>query len=131
MRTLRLPACLAMLAAAVPPNIIEELARTKSLAEVGPQVAGRPALIVRGRFADYNPGGSAVRAIYGKNPTLTAEVELVDADTGRSLGETRASGIVKSVVRASPTGMASGVGKGVKKFILAHMKRRAAKEEED
>jgi hypothetical protein len=72
----------------------------------------------------------AARALYGTDPTLTAQIELVDAQTNKPVGVAMVTGTVKSVVRADPKEMASGVSKAVKGLLLAHMTRKPAKDED-
>jgi hypothetical protein len=115
---------------AVQPAIIAQLSKAKVFAEVGASTAARPALIIRGKFMDYDPGGSVARAVYGTDPTLTAQIELIDAETGRAVGVAMVTGVIKSVVRANPREMASGVGKAVRGLLLAHLTRKPPKEED-
>jgi hypothetical protein len=115
---------------AVQPDIIERLTKAKVFAEVGARVSAKPALIIRGKFMDYDPGSSAVRAVYGTDPTLTAQIELVDAETHQTLGIAMVTGTVKSVVRANPREMASGVSKAVQGLLSAHMTRKPQKDED-
>jgi hypothetical protein len=107
---------------AVQPDIIERLTKTNLFAEVGARVSAKPTLIIRGKFMDYDPGSSAVRAVYGTDPTLTAQIELVDAQTNQTVGVAMVTGIVKSVVRAKE--MASGVSKAVQGLLSSHMTRK-------
>jgi hypothetical protein len=67
-------------------DIIERLTKANVFAEVGARASAKPTLIIRGRFMDYDPGSSAVRAVYGTDPTLTAQIELVDAQTNKTIG---------------------------------------------
>lgn len=115
---------------AVQPDIVERLTKMKVFTEVGAKVSARPTLIIRGKFMDYDPGSSAARAVYGTDPTLTAQIELVDAQTQQTLGVAMVTGIVKSVVRANPREMASGVSKAVRGLLSAHMTRKPPKEED-
>jgi len=108
----------------VQPDIIERLTKTGVFAEVGAKVSARPALIIRGRFMDYDPGTSAARAVYGTDPTLTAQIQLIDAETNQVIGVAMVTGTVKSVVRANPKELASGVSKAVKGLLSAHMTRK-------
>jgi hypothetical protein len=128
--SLMLGAIPADVVSAVQPDIIAQLSRMKVFAEVGASTAARPALIIRGKFMDYDPGSSVARAVYGTDPTLTAQVELIDAETGRAVGVAMVTGTIKSVVRANPREMASGVGKAVKGLLLAHLSRKPPKEED-
>ncbi len=114
---------------AVQPDIIERLTKTGVFAQVGASVSAKPALIIRGRFMDYDPGTSAARAVYGTDPTLTAQIELVDAQTNQTLGVAMVTGTVKSVVRANPREMASGVSKAVKGLLSAHLTRKPKDED--
>jgi hypothetical protein len=115
---------------AVQPNIIDQVRKMKVFAEVGPRVPAGPALVIRGKFMDYDPGSSVVRAVYGTDPTLTAQIELADAQSNQVLGVAMVTGTVKSVIRANPTELASGVGKAVKGLLAAHLTRKPAKEED-
>ncbi|MBE3097073.1 MAG: DUF4410 domain-containing protein [Planctomycetes bacterium] len=109
---------------AVQPDIIDRLTETGGFAEVGARVSARPALIIRGRFMDYDPGSSAARAVYGTDPTLTAQIQLIDAETNQVIGVAMVTGTVKSVVRANPRELASGVSKAVQGLLSAHMTRK-------
>ena len=114
---------------AVQPDIIERLTKMRVFTAVGVKVSARPALIIRGKFMDYDPGTSAARAVYGTDPTLTAQIDLVDAQTNQTIGVAMVTGIVKSVVRAKPKEMASGVSKAVKGLLSAHMTREPKDED--
>ena len=116
--------------AAVQPDIIARLTKMKVFAAVGAKVSAGPALVIRGRFMDYDPGSSAVRAVYGTDPTLTAQIELVDAQTNQTIGIAMVTGTVKSVVRANPKELASGVSKAVQGLLSAHMTRKPPKDED-
>lgn len=84
---------------------------------------GEPVLRIRGKFHDYDPGGSAVRVVgFGTNPFLTAQIEVVDAQSGEVLGVAMVTGTVKSGVRVGPEEMADGVGKAVKALLKSHAK---------
>ena len=115
---------------AVQPDIIARLTKMKVFAAVGAKVSAGPALVIRGRFMDYDPGSSAVRAVYGTDPTLTAQIELVDAQTNQTIGIAMVTGTVKSVVRANPKELASGVSKAVQGLLSAHMTRKPPKDED-
>ena len=115
---------------AVQPDIIERLRRTGVFAEVGAKVSAKPALIIRGKFMDYDSGSSAARAVYGTNPTLTAQIELIDAETNRTIGVAMVTGTVKSVVRADPKELASGMSKAVQGLLSTHMTRKPPKDED-
>jgi hypothetical protein len=115
---------------AVQPDIIERLTKMTVFAEVGARVSAKPTLIIRGRFMDYDPGSSAARAVYGTDPTLTAQIELVDTQTNKVIGVAMVTGTVKSVVRADPKEMASGVSKAVKGLLSTHMTRKPPKDED-
>ena len=114
---------------AVQPDIIERLAKAGVFTQVGATVSARPGLIIRGKFMDYDPGSSAVRAVYGTDPTLTAQIQIIDAETNKVLGVAMVTGVVKSVVRANPREMASGVSKAVKGLLAAHMTRKPKDED--
>ena len=114
---------------AVQPDIIERLRRTGVFAEVGAKVSAKPALIIRGKFMDYDSGSSAARVVYGTNPTLTAQMELIDAETNRTIGVAMVTGTVKSVVRANPKELASGMSKAVQGLLSTHMTRKPKDED--
>jgi hypothetical protein len=114
---------------AVQPNIVRKLRETRLFAQVGTTVSTRPALEIRGKFMDYDPGGSAARAVgFGSNPSLTAQTELVDVDTSRVIGIAMVSGSIGSVVRANPEQLSDGVAKAVRGLIVSHMERKPPKE---
>ena len=115
---------------AVQPDIVERLTKMKVFTEVGAKVSARPALTIRGKFMDYDPGTSVVRAVYGTDPTLTAQIELIDAQTNQTIGIAMVTGTVKSVVRANPKELASGVSKAVQGLLSAHMTRKPPKDED-
>ena len=106
---------------AVRPAIVRELAELESFRL---SAGGRPALLVRGKFVDYDSGGAPLRAVgFGVDPFLTAQIEIVDADSGQVLGVAMVTGTVKSAVRVGPDELADGLGKAVKGLLEAHMKR--------
>ena len=115
--------------AAVQPDIVRKLRETKLFAQVGATVTTRPALEIRGKFMDYDPGSSAARAVgFGSNPSLTAQIELVDVDTNRLIGIAMVSGSIGSVVRANPEQLSDGVAKAVRSLLVSHMERKPPKE---
>ncbi len=94
------------------------------VAEMKHMTGGDPALVVRGKFMDYDPGGSALRAVgFGVNPFLTAQIELVDAAGGQVKGVAMVTGTVKSAIRMGEGELADGVAKAVKKLIEEHAKQ--------
>jgi len=108
------------------PQLVQA-ACVKHLTELGTftQVAaGAPpagGLLVRGKFMDFDPGGSALRAVgFGVDPFLTAQIEVVDTATGRVLGVAMVTGTVKSAVRTGLEELAEGVGKAVKGLFERH-----------
>jgi hypothetical protein len=114
---------------AVQPNIIRKLRETRLFAQVGATVSTRPALEIRGKFMDYDPGSSTARAVgFGSNPSLTAQIEIVDVETNRVLGIAMVSGSIKSVVRANPEELSDGVAKAVRGLLVSHMERKPPKE---
>ena len=115
---------------AVQPDIIERLKAMGVFEEAGVKVSAKPTLIIRGKFMDYDPGSSAVRAVYGTDPTLTAQIELVDVQTNKTIGVAMVTGTVKSVVRANPKELASGMSKAVKGLLSAHMTRKPPEDED-
>jgi hypothetical protein len=78
---------------------------------------------------DYDPGSSVARAVYGTDPTLTAQIQLIDAETNQVIGVAVVTGIVRSVVRANPKELASGMSKAVKGLFSAHMARKPKDED--
>jgi hypothetical protein len=115
---------------AVQPDIIERLRKMGVFAAVGARVSARPALIIRGKFMDYDPGTSVARAVHGTDPTLTAQIELIDVQTNKIIGVAMVTGTVKSVVRANPRELASGMSKAVKGLFSAHMTRKPPEDED-
>ncbi len=114
---------------AVPAQAPEKVqaAVTKHLAETemfGQVTAGAPpagGLLIRGKFMDFDPGGSGLRAVgIGEHPFLTAQVELVDAGSGKVIGVAMVTGTAKSAVRGSLDDVADGVGKAVKGLVERH-----------
>jgi hypothetical protein len=88
---------------------------------VGPAPGARPALLIRGQFIDYDPGGSPARVVgLGGNPFLTAQIQLVDADSGQVLGIAMVTGTVKSAVRTGMKEMADGVAKAIEGLVKQH-----------
>jgi len=86
--------------------------------------AGAPAaggLLIRGRFMDFDPGGSALRAVgFGVDPFATAQIEIVDTGANKVIGVAMVTGTVKSAVRTGLDEVASGVGKAVKGLLEQH-----------
>jgi len=101
--------------------VVRQLNETKMFSAV---TAGTPpagGLLIRGKFMDFDPGGSALRAVgFGVDPFLTAQIELVDAGTNQTIGVAMVTGIVKSAVRTGLDELADGVGKAVKGLIERH-----------
>jgi hypothetical protein len=116
--------------AEVQPAVISRVTGMKLFTEVGERATAKPVLVVRGKFVDYDPGSSVVRAVYGANPTLTAQIELVDPSSRQVIGVAMVTGTVKSVVRAGRGELAQGMSKAVRGLLSAHISRKAAKEED-
>ena len=118
--------------ASVRPAVAAKLAELEAF-KTGPVVrdtlyyragGGKPTLLIRGKFMDYDSGGSALRATgFGVDPFLTVQVEIVNAETKQVLGIAMVTGTVKSAVRVGPDELAEGVGKAVKGLLESHMKR--------
>jgi len=114
--------------AEVPPMvqtaILLRLMETKAFARVERDRAARTGLLVRGRFHDYDNQGSALRAVgFGTDPFLTAQVELVDAASGRVLGLAMVTGTVKSAVRTGHRELADGLAKAVRGLLAQYVTR--------
>ncbi len=102
--------------------VVRHLTETRMFTSVK---AGAPAaggLLIRGKFMDFDPGGSALRAIGvgGVDPFLTAQIELIDTGSNQVLGVSMVTGTVKSVVRTGTDELADGVGKAVKGLVERH-----------
>jgi hypothetical protein len=96
-------------------------ARTREILSLAP--GGEPALVIRGRFHDYDSGGSALRVVgFATDPFITAQIEIADAQTGKVLGVAMVTGTVRSGLRTGPDEMADGIGKAVKALLQSHMK---------
>jgi len=114
---------------AIPRKVLAKVrpAIQAKVAELEPFAGGRgaePVLVIRGKFMDYDPGGSPLRAAgLSGNPFLTAQIELVDGASGKVLGMAMVTGTVKSAVRTGAKELADGVAKAVKSLLEAHMKR--------
>jgi len=114
---------------AIPRDVLAEVqpAIQAKVAELEPFVASgeaEPVLVIRGKFHDYDPGGSVLRAVgFSGNPFLTAQIELVDGASNKVLGVAMVTGTVKSAVRTGAKELADGVAKAVKGLLEAHMKR--------
>jgi hypothetical protein len=107
---------------------VHQITESRMFASVGTAVGARPALIIRGKFMDADSGGSALRAVgFSPNPFLTAQIEVVDAGSGRVLGVAMVSGTVKSIARTGHGELADGVGKAIR-GLLAHHHRKPPKE---
>jgi hypothetical protein len=118
-----------LMGSAVPPAlpemaqqaIIKRLQEMKVFASV---TAGAPAgkgLIIRGRYHDYDSGGSALRAVgFGVDPFLTAQIHVIDAQTNKVIGVAMITGTTKSAVRVGESELADGVGKAVKGLFERH-----------
>jgi len=78
-------------------------------------------LVIRGKFVDYDPGGSVLRATgFGVDPFVTAQIELVDASTNHAIGVAMVTSTVKSAFRTGPHELAEGIGKAVKGVLERH-----------
>jgi len=109
------------LPAKVQQAIVKHLTETKMFQTVkaAPPPAG--GLLIRGKFMDFDPGGSALRAVgFGENPFATAQIEVVDTGANKVLGVAMVTGTVKSVVRTGTDELADGVGKAVKGLVERH-----------
>jgi len=102
-------------------SVAEKLAETRMFATV---IRGAPpagGLAIRGKFVDFDPGGSALRAVgFGVNPFLTAQIELIDTGANRRIGVAMVTGTVKSAVRTGTKELADGVAKAVKGLVERH-----------
>lgn len=106
--------------------IVRQLTETKMFQSVTKGAPGRGGLLIRGKFTDFDPGGSSLRAVgFGVNPFLTAQVQFVDTGSNRVLGVAMVTGTVKSAVRTGSAELADGVGKAVKGLVEHHHTKRA------
>jgi len=100
---------------------VRQLTESKMFASVTPGAPPAGGLLVRGKFVDFDPGGSGLRAVgFGVNPFLTAQIELVDTGSNQVVGEAMVTGTVKSIVRTGLDELADGVGKAVKGLVERH-----------
>lgn len=101
--------------------VIKRLTETRMFESVGAAPGARPALVIRGKFVDYDPGGTPARVVgLGGNPFLTAQIELVDGDTGQVIGISMVTGTVKSAVRTGMKEQADGVAKAIDGLVKQH-----------
>jgi hypothetical protein len=102
-------------------STIDRLRESRMFEMVGPTATNRPVLIIRGQFVDYDPGGSALRAVgVSENPFVTAQITLLDGETNRVLGVAMVSGTVKSVIKTGGERMADGVAKAIANLVAQH-----------
>jgi len=111
--------------AAIPGKVqaaaVRHLTESKMFAAVTPGTPPAGGLLIRGKFMDFDPGGSALRAVgFGVDPFLTAQVELVDTRSNQVVGVAMVTGTVKSAVRTGLDELADGVGKAVKGLVERH-----------
>lgn len=118
---------------AVPPSlaglvqtaVVNKLVETKMFSSVAKGAPAGGGLLIRGKFVDFDPGGSALRAVgFGVNPFLSAQIEVVDTGSNRVLGVAMITGTVKSAVRTGTAELADGVGKAVKGLVEQHHTER-------
>ena len=110
---------------------LKRLAETRMFESVAAAPGARPALVIRGKFVDYDPGGTPARVVgLGGNPFLTAQIELVDGDTGQVLGIAMVTGTVKSAVRTGMKELADGVAKAVEGLAKQHHTKPAKEEQQ-
>jgi len=115
----------ARLPAKVQAAVVRQLAETKMFSSV---TAGAPpagGLVIRGKFMDFDPGGSALRAVgFGVDPFVTAQIEVVEGGSGKVLSVAMVTGTVKSAVRTGTDELADGVGKAVRGLVERHHSER-------
>jgi len=115
----------AQLPAKVQAAVVRHLTESKMFPAV---TAGAPpagGLLVRGKFMDFDPGGSSLRAVgFGVNPFVTAQIEVVGAGSGKVLGVAMVTGTVKSAVRTGLDELADGMGKAVRGLLERHHSER-------
>ncbi len=114
---------------AVPRDMLAEVrpAIQAKVAELEPFAGGRgakPVLVIRGRFLNYDPGGSVPGPVeLIRKPSLTAQIELVDGASNKVLGTAMVTGMFKSALRPGAKELANGMAKAVKGLLEAHMKK--------
>jgi hypothetical protein len=100
---------------------IRRLTDSRMFESVGPTAGAGPALLIRGRFVDYDPGGTAARVVgFGANPFMSAQIEVLNADSGQVLGIAMVTGTVKSAVRTGTRELADGVAKAIEGLLKQH-----------
>ena len=100
---------------------IDLLRKARLFSAVGSAPGAKPALIVRGKFMDYDPGGTALRVVgFAGNPFLSAQIQLIDASANQVIGIAMVTGTVKSVARTGNRELASGVAKAIRGFLESH-----------
>jgi len=106
--------------------IVRKLTETKMFQSVTKGTPGRGGLLIRGKFMDFDSGGSSLRAVgFGVNPFLTAQIQCIDTASNRVLGVAMVTGTIKSAVRTGSGELADGVGKAVKGLVEHHHTKRA------
>lgn len=81
----------------------------------------RGGLLIRGTFVDFDPGGTALRAVgFGVNPFLTARIDLIDTGANQVVGVAMVSGTVKSAVRTGTKELAEGLARAVEGLLKRH-----------
>lgn len=101
--------------------VVEKILETRMFPTVGKEAPGAGGLLIRGKFVDYDTGGSALRAVgFGVDPFLTAQIEIVDTAANQVIGVVMVTGTVESAVRTGPQELAEGLGKAVKGLFERH-----------
>lgn len=105
--------------------VVTRLVETKMFSSVAKGAPAAGGLLIRGKFMDFDPGGSALRAVgFGVNPFLTAQIQLIDTASNRVMGVAMVTGTVKSAVRTGSAEVADGLGKAVKGVLEQHHTKR-------
>jgi len=113
------------LPAKVQAAVVKQLGDSKVFSAVKAGTPPAGGLLIRGKFMDFDPGGSALRAVgFGVDPFVTAQMELVDAGSGNVIGVAMVTGTVKSALRTGMDELADGMGKAVKGLVEQHHSKK-------
>ena len=105
--------------------VVKRLIETQMFSSVAKGAPAPGGVLIRGKFVDFDPGGSAFRAVgFGVDPFLTAQIELVDTASNQVLGVAMVTGTVKSAVRTGSAELADGIAKAVKGLVEQHHTKR-------
>jgi hypothetical protein len=103
--------------------VVREMVKKPKLYNlVSPESQKKSTLIIRGQIIHYQ-ASSGISSVFSSFSQLICRVELVDAASGKIIGQANCVGLSKAIARSGIEELSEGVAKAVKKWLTTSPKK--------